>query len=343
MIEIIITNAQSVVLNMNKAWDWSFADYPPKNGFKVFSCFSCGGGSTMGYKKAGFDVIGNLEIDNRMMDIYKKNHNPRYPFLMDIRDFNKLDNIPQELLELDILDGSPPCSSFSTAGNREKDWGKEKVFAEGQAQQTLTVQKLKPKIVIAENVEGLLLGKAKGYVKQIINRFYELGYDVQIFLLNAAFMDVPQKRKRVFFIANNQGYPKLKLEFNQPVIKFGEVRTEQGKPHVGKYYELLQNMKNTDTNISDISKRVRAINSGFTSAIYHDSRVANTLINSGSAYRAYDKLKVSDTDCLRISTFPRDFDFMGRDAKYVCGMSVPPNMMYHIANQINKQWLTKGD
>jgi DNA (cytosine-5)-methyltransferase 1 len=38
---------------------------------------------------------------------------------------------------LDILDGSPPCSSFSMAGNREKDWGKEKKFREGQAEQVL--------------------------------------------------------------------------------------------------------------------------------------------------------------------------------------------------------------
>ena len=42
-------------------WKWSFSDYPKeKNGLKVFSCFSCGGGSTMGYKLAGCDVIGNV-------------------------------------------------------------------------------------------------------------------------------------------------------------------------------------------------------------------------------------------------------------------------------------------
>lgn len=52
-------------------WKWKFEDYPKeKNGLKVFSCFACGGGSTMGYKLAGCDVLGNCEIDPKVNDIY---------------------------------------------------------------------------------------------------------------------------------------------------------------------------------------------------------------------------------------------------------------------------------
>lgn len=93
----------------------------------------------MGYKLAGFDVIGNCEIDPDMMEVYKTNHHPRYSFLMDIRDFVKLPDheIPEELFHLDVLDGSPPCSVFSTAGVREEGWNTEKVFREGQAKQRL--------------------------------------------------------------------------------------------------------------------------------------------------------------------------------------------------------------
>ena len=151
-------------------WKWTMAnDYPKeKNGLKVFSCFACGGGSTMGYKLAGCEVLGCCEIDPKMNEIYVKNHHPKYNFLMDIRDFNALPNseIPEELFNLDILDGSPPCTPFSMAGDREESWGKKKKFREGQAEQTLddlsfvfieTVKKLKPKTVIMENVEGLLL------------------------------------------------------------------------------------------------------------------------------------------------------------------------------------------
>lgn len=194
-------------------WKWTFADYPKqKNGLKVFSCFACGGGSTMGYKLAGCEVLGCCEIDPKMNEIYVKNHNPKYNFLMDIREFNKLpDNeIPEELFNLDILDGSPPCTTFSMAGEREDSWGKKKKFREGQAEQTLddlsfvfieTVRKLKPKTVIMENVEGLLLGEAWAYVQRIYKEFKDAGYELGHWLLKGEQMGIPQTRHRVFFIA----------------------------------------------------------------------------------------------------------------------------------------------
>ncbi|WP_186303816.1 DNA cytosine methyltransferase, partial [Bacillus pumilus] len=62
------------------------------------------------------------------------------------------------------------------------------------------VERLQPKTFVAENVSGMIKGKAKGYVKLVIERAKEIGYDVQLFLLNAATMGVPQRRERVFFI-----------------------------------------------------------------------------------------------------------------------------------------------
>lgn len=111
-------------------WKWSMAnDYPKeKNGLKVFSCFACGGGSTMGYKLAGCDVIGCCEIDPKMNETYIKNHHPKHNYLMDIREFNKIpdEDISEELFNLAILDGSPPCTTFSMAGDREDSWGKRR-------------------------------------------------------------------------------------------------------------------------------------------------------------------------------------------------------------------------
>lgn len=88
----------------------------------VFSCFACGGGSTMGYKLAGFDVLGCNEIDPKMIEAYRFNHKPKFSFLEPIQTFKERDDLPEELYNLDILDGSPPCSSFSMSVNREKDW-----------------------------------------------------------------------------------------------------------------------------------------------------------------------------------------------------------------------------
>ena len=334
-------------------WRWYLSDIKgvSKNAKKVFSCFSCGGGSTMGYKLAGYDVIGNCEIDPDMMKIYKENHHSKYSYLMDVRDFLKKDDLPEELYNLDILDGSPPCSVFSVAGDREKAWGKEKVFREGQKKQTLDdlffvfidiANKLQPKVVIAENVSGLLKGNAKGYVNEIIKQFKNAGYRVQIFLLNAAKMGVPQKRERVFFIAlrNDIDLPKLKLDFDEEPILFGTIRTADGKDiQKGLIKDLLKHRKKTDDNIGDISKRIRGKDSGFTQKINHDEKVAFTVTANGQAYRFIDGKYCSDFDYINCQTFPQDYNFLKQDVKYVCGMSVPPIMMAQIADQVYNQWL----
>lgn len=334
------------------SWKWYLSDIKQDKNVNVLTTFSCGGGSSMGYKRAGFKVIGNVEIDPKINAMYVKNHHPRYNFNMDLREFNKLYDLPEELYHLDILDGSPPCTVFSTAGEREKNWGKEKQFREGQAKQRLddlffvwldTVEKLKPKIAVAENVTGLIKGNAKGYVNQIIKRFHEFGYDVQLFKLNAATMDVPQARERVFFVANNQGYPKLKLNFHGKPIKFGEVRTEHGKAAGASNtaIALMNKIKPSDSSIKDILLRETGKNSRWGDVIYQDHHVAKTLVANGCYYRSCDKTYVADKDFVNISSFPQDYDFNGNSPQYVCGMSVPPNMMANIAMQIWEQWLSK--
>ena len=331
-------------------WRWRLSEIKQDKPVKVFSTFSCGGGSTMGYKRAGFKVLGNVELDPAINAMYMSNHHPIYNYCMDLRDFNKIDRIPDELKNLDILDGSPPCSTFSMAGSREKAWGIEKQFREGQKMQTLddlffvfldTVEKLRPKVVIAENVAGLVMGNAKGYVREIVRRFSDLGYEVQLFKLNAAFMDVPQKRERVFFIANRRGYPALKLNFNHTPIQFRSVRTMQGKDvnSTSQLYSRLKLVKPGDRNMSSMMKRMYGKNSNFSTVLVADNRVCNTVTSSGSFVRMADKKLFSDKDFINVQTFPQDYDFMGNSVQYVCGMSVPPNMMANIAMEVWKQWL----
>ena len=339
-------------------WKWSLADLDKieKNGKTVFSCFSCGGGSSMGYKLAGYDVIGCCEIDPRVMAVYKANNHPKYPYLMDVREFVDIPNekLPKELFRLDVLDGSPPCSVFSTAGSREKGWNTEKVFREGQAKQKLDdlffwfikiADKLQPKVVIAENVSGLIKGNAKGYVNEIFKAFGEAGYKVQLFLLNAAFMGVPQKRERTFFIARRKdlGFGKLEIKINESTIPFGEVRSEHGKPVDPKtakaMYEYLKSMIPSDKSIKDIKKRLYGKESNFNDIIYRDCDVAQTLVASGQSIRACDKCWLSDEDCRNLATFPQDYDFVDQIPKYITGMSVPPVMMAQVATAVYNQWI----
>ena len=352
------TPVRSAAISSTKiSWKWSLSDLDQvkKSGLTVFSCFACGGGSSMGYKLAGFDVIGNCEIDPDMMKVYKQNNHPKYPFLMDVRDFLKLpdDQLPAELFHLDVLDGSPPCSVFSLAGAREEGWNVEKKFKEGQAKQRLDdlffyfidiAKRLQPKVVIAENVKGILTGKARGWVNKIVKAFDDAGYTVQIFCLNAARMGVPQKRERAFFIAHRKDLelPPIKLGFDEEPILFKDVRTEKGDP-LGRnnyYSRLLKYRIGTDRDLSDINRRVTGKTSGFTHALNHDEEPSNTITAGGYIFRYCDGLLVTDQDIINCQTFPQDYDFMDQKVKYICGMSVPPVMMAKIAEQVRKQWLS---
>lgn len=257
-------------------YEWTLKDVVfTKDKGKVFSCFACGGGSTMGYKLAGFDVLGCNEIDPKMIETYKENHNPKYTYLEPIQTFKERKDLPKELYDLDILDGSPPCSSFSMAGNREKDWGKDKVFREGQAMQVLDTlffdfidlaKELQPKVVVAENVKGLLFGNAKSYVIKIYKAFEEAGYHCQHFLLDSSRMGVPQKRERVFFICirydligkvpNEQGLfsgsPLLKMDFKEKPIPYKEFveDSENGIFEMGKKTSELYDVCKIGDNFS---------------------------------------------------------------------------------------------
>lgn len=194
-----------------------------KNGLKVMSTFCCGGGSSFGYKLAGYDVIAANDIDPQMKAVYLANHNPKHFFLCPIKDLLTMD-LPDELYNLDILDGSPPCSLFSRASTkRENFWGKEKAFREGQAVQVLDelffdfialADKLKPKIVIAENVEGIIESNARKYVIRINKELQKIGYKVDCYSRNSKKMGIPQSRQRVFFVAYRVelNFPKPNLE-----------------------------------------------------------------------------------------------------------------------------------
>ena len=339
-------------------WKWEFKDYPKeKNGLKVFSCFACGGGSTMGYKLAGCEVLGCCEIDKEMNEVYLKNHHPKYNFLMDIRDFNIMsdDEIPKDLFDIDILDGSPPCTTFSMAGLREDSWGKKKKFREGQTEQILddlsfifidTVKKLKPKTVIMENVEGLLLGNAFDYVKRIYSKFNEIGYKVFHWLLKGENMGIPQTRHRVFFVAIRKDLnidPRmLDMTFNYEPIVYKTIKSGYGiklNSNTMDYKTLAQAIPG-DYTIADIYERLGEKPRRFSASICWDDRVLPTIVAKLFHYRPVELSKISASDIIAAQTFPEDYDF-GKDSynhiAYMCGMSVPPVMIKRIVTRLIEQ------
>lgn len=321
-------------------WNLKDANFTKDKG-KVFSCFACGGGSTMGYKLAGFDVLGCNEIDSKMIEAYKANHNPKYAYLEPIQTFKLRTDLPDELYNLDILDGSPPCSSFSMAGNREKDWGKDKVFREGQAMQVLDTlffdfidlaKELQPKVVVAENVKGLLLGNAKQYVRQIYREFDKAGYYVQHWLLDASKMGVPQKRERVFFIA-------MRKDLAKPFLHFADMFTEVPK--------LELNFKEPKIPIKHFAKGIAKketqnySESRFGDVMLDVNKPSNTIATDINRYWLDENTLIDKETVSLIGSYPLDYDHLDfNNPQYLIGMSVPPVMTAQIANQIYKQWLS---
>lgn len=327
---------------------WSLADgYPPKNGLKVMSTFCCGGGSSMGYKLAGYDVIAANDIDPIMREIYLANNKVDKFYLCPVKDLLNRD----DLSEVDVLDGSPPCSTFSVAGEREKSWGKEKKFREGQAKQVLSdlffdfialAKKMNPPVVIAENVKGMLIGNAKGYTKMVVQEFQKIGYDVQVFLLNASTMGCPTDRERVFFIANRLG-KKIKLEFNEAPIKYGEFASEDYRPfgEKTKRRALWNIRKPNDKDLSGASQRGFGENSFFNYKLVKKTMIVPTIVSADCLVR-YDKPGgLSVKDLATAQTFPQDYNYCGKDAVYTIGMSVPPVMMAQVSSEVAKQFFNR--
>jgi DNA (cytosine-5)-methyltransferase 1 len=349
-------------------YNWTLKDAVfTKDKGKVFSCFACGGGSTMGYKLAGFDVLGCNEIDPKMIEAYKTNHNPKYAYLEPIQTFKNRTDLPAELYNLDILDGSPPCSSFSMAGNRDKDWGKEKKFREGQAEQVLDTlffdfidlaKELQPKVVVAENVKGLLLGNAKDYVIEIYKSFDEAGYYCQHFLLDASKMGVPQRRERVFFIALRKDLakdflywqdmftelPKIEMEFDEKPILYRDFKTnELGKKLTKETIGIWEQRIDTDDDLCSIHERISGKQKRFQVKFIKDHKTPLTIAaGEDSVPIKFDvPYRICMNEVKMIGSFPQDYNFINNKPNYLVGMSVPPVMTAQVATKIYEQWLSK--
>jgi len=252
------------------------------------------------------------------------------------------------------------CSTFSMAGSREKTWGKEKHFREGQAKQVLSdlffdyldmVERLKPKVAIAENVKGMLIGNAKGYTKLIMARFKEIGYRPQLFLLNAADCGVPQKRERVFFCAlrNDLDRPLLKLAPSHRWISAGEATRDiqeltaeemddtENTPLQVKFWKLTK----PGSNFSDAVESVTGKSSWFNNVRMHKDQPAFTLSSQPHKYHHWNQPRFfSYREWKRLGSFPDDYHAKtDKIGKYMIGMSVPPKMTEAVARAVIDQWL----
>ncbi len=187
--------------------------------FTVISTFAGGGGSSTGYRLAGGKILAINEFVEEARNTYRDNY-PTTPIMDgDIKelkgeDFLKLTGLKEG--ELDLLDGSPPCSAFSMCGTLAREgtvhsdgFGKTKQYSDGKTVTNIedlffeflrVANVIRPKTIIAENVEGLTVGEAKQYFNKIQNTFEDIGYQVVAKVHDCSQFGVPQRRRRVFFM-----------------------------------------------------------------------------------------------------------------------------------------------
>jgi len=165
----------------------------------LVSLFAGCGGSSLGYKQAGFDIRLAVEWDTKAADVYRRNSHETPMFVGDIADLTSEEALEITGLqpgELDVLDGSPPCQGFSTAGQRKFSDSRNRLFE----QYVRMIDVFRPKMLVMENVSGLRKGKMKLMFAEMTIALKEAGYKVSCRELNAWWYGVPQDRRRLIWV-----------------------------------------------------------------------------------------------------------------------------------------------
>ena len=321
----------------------------------IISLFSGAGGLDLGFQKAGFNILWANEYDKTIWDTYEKNHSTP----LDKRDIR---NIPSsDIPNCDGIIGGPPCQSWSEAGaGRGIDDSRGKLFYEF----IRILKDKRPKFFVAENVSGMLADLHKEAVKNILSHFEEAGYNITVNLVNAANYDVPQDRKRVFYI----GFRKdLNIDYKFPEPLNYKITLKDAIWDLKDTAIKAQDKNKTNGNKCFIPNH-EYMNGGFSTIYMSRNRVRNWdeqsfTIQAGGRHapihpqapkmlfveknkrifvpgkeNLYRRLSVRE--CARIQTFPDDFIFYYTDIAdgyKMVGNAVPVMLAYHVAKSIKKQ------
>lgn len=310
----------------------------------VISLFAGCGGSSLGYSMAGFRELLAVEWDDNAVETFKLNF-PDVPVYhgditkLSVDECLKLTGLKPG--ELDVLDGSPPCQGFSTAGKRIMDDPRNNLFKE----YIRLLQGLKPKVFVMENVSGMVKGKMKLIFAEILQELKASGYKVSARLLNAMYFNVPQSRQRMIFIGI---WENLEIDPSHPKA--------EGKPFSCKL--ALENIKDTGKKLTLLMEEYfNKMHPGESASKYHPlghyfglikldpEKPSPTLIKSAvnGILHWKEPRFIGNFERASILSFPRYFRWIGTDSE-ICdrqGNSVPPLFMRSIANHIQHEILDK--
>ena len=326
-----------------------FSEYPLT--YTCVDLFAGAGGLSLGFKWAGFKSLAAVEIYDEAVETYKYNFPDVKVFKGDIKDNSlkeelcvyvqkKLKDLGKE--ELDVLIGGPPCQGFSLAGLRLVEDPRNNLYREFLD----ITKKLRPKILVMENVEGLRSFLGGRVERKIVEDMKKLGYEVNVTTLNSAWYGVPQLRKRVIFIANRIG---IKNYHPAPIFKETDYKTVKDAIE-----DLLNEPENKEFNHiftrhkPDMVERLKKVPQGgnlyphYTDAWkrpYWDKPAPTVKENHGGVHIHPILPRVmTPRELARLQSFPDSFIFKGSKKHQLVqiGNAVPPLMAKAIGISVRK-------
>jgi DNA (cytosine-5)-methyltransferase 1 len=314
----------------------------------VISTFAGCGGSSLGYSMAGFRELLAIEWDKNAVETFKLNFT-NVPVIQDDIAKISIDQIIEmtklKQYELDVLDGSPPCQGFSTAGKRIITDERNQLYKE----YVRLLNGLQPKVFVFENVSGLVKGKMKLIFADIMRSLKDCGYKVSARLLNAMYFGVPQSRERLIIIGVREDLgikPSHPKAIYMPVTVFegwGGEYIEGPRVTIGEDTETYKWMQKIGQgmSISEIHPKGYYFNFKRLSFIAPSS----TLIKNGGKQLIHpiETRTLTTNEYKRLGSFPDEYKFIGTPEQVTSriGNSVPPLFMYHIAKHIKDDLLLR--
>lgn len=288
---------------------------------RVVDLFSGCGGMSLGFKEAGFDIVGAFDNWDAAVEIYKANF--KHPiYKADLSNADYIQTIKE--LNPDLIVGGPPCQDYSIAGKREMGKRANLTIKFGEI-----VSQVKPTWVVFENVYNI---ERFPTLPQLKNILMNVGYGISTKVLDASLCGVPQKRKRFFLVgklnAINGFFDDAFVAnmSNAPMT----VRDYLGDALQTQFYYMHPRSYNRRAvfSIDEPSATIRGIN--------------RPIPNNYKKHPA-DKADISDgvralTTRERgyLQTFPDSFSFPGvkTDVELAIGNAVPPALAKYIAKSI---------
>lgn len=309
----------------------------------VVSLFAGAGGSSLGYSMAGYREILAAEWDDHAAACLRRNF-PEVPIHHgDVTSLNP-DVLGLAPGQLDVLDGSPPCQGFSTAGHRQLDDPRNQLFR----QHVRLLRAWRPRAFVMENVAGMAIGKMRLIFAEICDELRNSGYTIVARQLVASFYRVPQRRKRVIVIGTRNDLD-LSPSHPSPMSAEMSVRhaladlTDPGnvrRPFT-KNALLLPHIRPGE-NAARLLRRNDKAGSFFNTVRLRADAPAPTLTTSTRTHfihPRYNRL-LGDHELSRLCSFPDEYDWAEststqRQARL--GNSVPPLLMRAIASHLRAQ------